>query len=284
MVNSAIDDAFDSTDFFDTLMENETYKAQYHAYLSQLVEEYIDGGGFDAFYQRTRNLLDPLVESDPTAFYSFEEYEAAAEMLYKTVKLRGASIAAQVAGEIPSAENARSSGDSLIDASEINLRVMGVMNGGGNRDFRSFFTEQKNETNTQETPAAQPAAEAPETGGQNGNMPQPPSGMNDGMGPSAGGQSSDMPQPPGGMNDGMGPGAGGQNASASLQPADENANVNEEAEETVAPETMQRRTPFQGMAEQTTNASPAAKNLISLGLCTLLLLAALVFALCYKRR
>ena len=86
------------------------------------------------------------------------------------------------------------------------------------------------------------------------------------------------------MNDGMGPGAGGQNASASPQPADENANANEEAAETVAPETMQRRTPFQGMTEQTTNASPAAKNLISLGLCTLLLLAALVFALCYKRR
>ena len=284
VVNSAIDDAFDSTNFFDTLMENETYKAQYHAYLSQLVEEYIDGGGFDAFYQRTRNLLDTLVESDPTAFYSFEEYETAAEMLYKTVKLRGASIAAQVAGEIPSAENARSSGDSLIDASEINLRVMGVMNGGGNRDFRSFFTEQKNETNTQETPAAQPAAEVLETGGQSGDMPQPPSGMNDGMGPSAGGQSGDMPQPPSGMNDGMGPSAGGQSASASPQPADENANANEEAAETVAPETMQRRTPFQGMAEQTTNASPAAKNLISLGLCTLLLLAALVFALCYKRR
>ena len=284
VVNSAIDDAFDSTDFFDTLMENETYKAQYHAYLSQLVEEYIDGGGFDAFYQRTRNLLDTLVESDPTAFYSFEEYETAAEMLYKTVKLRGASIAAQVAGEIPSAENARSSGDSLIDASEINLRVMGVMNGGGNRDFRSFFTEQKNETNTQETPAAQPAAEVLETGGQSGDMPQPPSGMNDGMGPSAGGQSSDMPQPPGGMNGGMGPGAGGQSASASPQPADENANANEDAAEIVAPETTQRRTPFQGMAEQTTNASPAAKNLISLGLCTLLLLAALVFALCYKRR
>ena len=287
VVNSAIDDAFDSTNFFDTLMENETYKAQYHAYLSQLVEEYVDGGGFDAFYQRTRGLLDTLVESDPTAFYSFEEYETAAEMLYKTVKLRGASIAAQVAGEIPSAENARSSGDSLIDASEINLRVMGVMNGGGgggNRDFRSLFTEQRNETNAQETPAAQPAAEAPETGGQSGDMPQPPSGMNDGMGPSAGGQSGDMPQPPSGMNDGRGPSAGGQSASASPQPADENANANEDAAETVAPETTQRRTPFRGMTEQTASASPAAQNLISLSLCALLLLAALVFALCYKRR
>ena len=48
VVNSAIDNAFSGTSFFDTLMENETYHSQYYAYLQQLVSEYIDGGGFDA--------------------------------------------------------------------------------------------------------------------------------------------------------------------------------------------------------------------------------------------
>lgn len=48
VVNSAIDNAFSGTNFFDTLMENETYHSQYYAYLQQLVSEYIDGGGFDA--------------------------------------------------------------------------------------------------------------------------------------------------------------------------------------------------------------------------------------------
>ena len=48
VVNSAIDNAFSGTTFFDTLMENETYHSQYYAYLQQLVSEYIDGGGFDA--------------------------------------------------------------------------------------------------------------------------------------------------------------------------------------------------------------------------------------------
>lgn len=39
VVNSAVDDAFSATDFFDTLMSDETYHAQYYAYLRQLVEE-----------------------------------------------------------------------------------------------------------------------------------------------------------------------------------------------------------------------------------------------------
>ena len=45
VVNEAIDKAFSGTDFFDTLMENETYHAQYCEYLRRLVDEYINGGG-----------------------------------------------------------------------------------------------------------------------------------------------------------------------------------------------------------------------------------------------
>lgn len=47
MVNSAIDNAFSATDFFDKLMENKTYYNQYHAYLQQLVDKYVNDGGFD---------------------------------------------------------------------------------------------------------------------------------------------------------------------------------------------------------------------------------------------
>ena len=131
VVNSPIDDAFSSTNFFDTLMENETYKEQYHSYLQQLVDEYINGGGFDAFYERVRSQIDELVETDPTAFYSYDEYVTAAETLYQTVKLRGESISGQLDGTIPSTEDGqRSAQDSLIDASSINLSDMGTMNHG----------------------------------------------------------------------------------------------------------------------------------------------------------
>lgn len=133
VVNSPIDDAFSGTDFFDTLMENETYHSQYYDYLQQLVSEYINGGGFDAFYERVRSQIDELVETDPTAFYSYDEYETAAETLYQVVKLRGQSIQGQLDGTIPSTEEAQRDSDALIDASDLDVSVMGTMNmGGGN--------------------------------------------------------------------------------------------------------------------------------------------------------
>lgn len=131
VVNSPIDDAFSGTDFFDTLLENETYHSQYEAYLQQLVSEYINGGGFDAFYERVRSQIDELVETDPTAFYSYDEYETAAETLYQVVKLRGQSIQGQLDGSIPSTEEAQRDSDALVDASDLDVSVMGTMNMGG---------------------------------------------------------------------------------------------------------------------------------------------------------
>lgn len=130
MVNNAIDHAFSGTEFFDTLMENEEYHARYYGYLKQLVEEYIDEGGLESFYRRTRNQIDSLVEQDPTAFYSYEEYEEAVDTLYEIVRLRGQSIGGQIEGTIPSAEEEQRDSDTLIDASHLDLSVMGSMHTG----------------------------------------------------------------------------------------------------------------------------------------------------------
>ncbi len=133
VVNSAIDNAFSGTGFFDTLMENETYREQYYAYLNQLVEEYVYGDGFETFYNRTRNLIDSLVETDPTAFYTYEEYQTAADTLYQIVKLRAQSIEGQLNGTIPSTSEEQSGSDALIDASSLSVSAMGTMNTGGRR-------------------------------------------------------------------------------------------------------------------------------------------------------
>ena len=133
VVNSAIDNAFSGTEFFDTLMENETYRKQYYAYLSQLVEEYVYGDGFETFYNRTRNLIDSLVETDPTAFYTYEEYRTAANTLYQIVKLRAQSIEGQLSGTIPSTSEEQSGSDALIDASYLSVSAMGTMNTGERR-------------------------------------------------------------------------------------------------------------------------------------------------------
>lgn len=129
VVNSAIDDAFTITSFFDALLEQEGDR--YHAYLQQLVTEYVQGGGFDAFYTRTRSQLDALVQDDPTAFYSYEEYTAAADALYELVQLRAQSIDGQLNGTIPSTPEGQQGSDALIDASSIDLDSLGSMMGGG---------------------------------------------------------------------------------------------------------------------------------------------------------
>ena len=131
MINYPIDSPFYyGMQFFGAILENEEYNARYHEYLQTIVDEYINGGRFDDFYSRTRSQIDTLVAQDPTAFYSAEEYDAAADMLYKTVKLRGDSIDGQLKGTIASTTEAQRSvkgKPTLLDASEIDLKVMGFM-------------------------------------------------------------------------------------------------------------------------------------------------------------
>lgn len=132
MINDAIDDPFQGTRFFDALLEDETYRARYHEYLRQLVEGYVYGGRLQETYSRIRQQIDPLVETDPTAFYSYEEYETAVEMLYRTLMLRAESIRGQLDGTIPSTEaGQRADSSGLIDASAIDVSAMGMFQMGG---------------------------------------------------------------------------------------------------------------------------------------------------------
>ena len=173
VVNSPIDDAFSSTTFFDTLMEDETYHNQYYAYLEELVSEYIEGGGFDEFYNRVRSQIDELVESDPTAFYSYEEYLEAVDTLYQVVKLRGESIEGQINGTIPSTESSQRDCDTLIDASSLDISLMGYMNnGGGNNssfDKPTSFDNNNEEKMGSNQPPTNDNAESDENNNQETN-------------------------------------------------------------------------------------------------------------------
>ena len=177
VVNEAIDNAFAGTDFFDTLIEDETYHAQYYEYLRRLVDEYINGGGFDEFYNRVRGQIDELIETDPTAFYTYEEYIEAVETLYEVVKLRGESISGQLDGTIPSTSAEQSGSDALIDASHIDLEVMGSMDIGGGGGFG--FGGQGGASGT-----------ASSGSGGGGELPEgfDPSGTGEGSNPSSGEQ------------------------------------------------------------------------------------------------
>ena len=131
MINDAVDTPFQGTEFFDALLEDPAYLAKYHEYLQTLTDEYVSGGKFQETYSRIRNRIDTLAETDPTAFYSYEEYTAAAEMLYQTVLLRAESIRGQLDGSIPATdEGQRADSSALVNGTAIDIEAMGVFDMG----------------------------------------------------------------------------------------------------------------------------------------------------------
>ncbi len=132
-VNYAIDSPFSGTQFFDKILENEEYLAKYHEYLRILSKEYVQGGVFQQTYERIRSQIDELVSTDPNAFYTYDEYDAAAQMLVRVVELRAESVLGQLDGTMPSTTEAqRQNSSALIDTADIDISIMGGM--GGNRD------------------------------------------------------------------------------------------------------------------------------------------------------
>ena len=259
VVNDAIDNAFSGTTFFDTLMEDETYHSQYYAYLQKLVSEYIDGGGFDAFYERVRSQIDELVETDPTAFYSYDEYLTAVDTLYQVVKLRGQSIQGQLDGAIPSTEEAQRSSDALVDASTLDISVMGSMNTGGGGGGFGFNAPTASE-NTSDTPdAAQDTSEtqtAPDGFDASQFGGKPPSGFD----------SSQLS-------------GGSQDASGNTQQTDENAQNGSNGNSGGRPSMGN----FPGNSGSTSSAA-SIKNLILYGVSLLVFAVAMLFAVLYQRR
>ena len=138
-VNFPIDTPFTVTDlsqrsFFMALLENEEYLAQYHEYLRQLCEDYVQGGAFEETYERIRSQIDELVKTDPTAFADYEEFDATAEGLKTVIGLRAEGVLGQLSGEIPSTrEGQEAEPEKLMDTSEADLSGL---TGGSSSEMR----------------------------------------------------------------------------------------------------------------------------------------------------
>ena len=100
-VNFPIDTPFTVADlsersFFMALLTDEECLAKYHEYLRVLSEEYALGGGLEAAYERIRDQIDTLVETDPTAFSTYEQYTSSAESLKTAIEWRAQGMLGQL--------------------------------------------------------------------------------------------------------------------------------------------------------------------------------------------
>ena len=102
------------------IFENEKYTALYHQYFSEFIETVDIAGIIEDAYHLVRS----YVEKDPTAFYTYEEFESGVETLRQFCNLRSESISMQI-------ENGETSDNiNYVNASAINLSDMGSMGGG----------------------------------------------------------------------------------------------------------------------------------------------------------
>ncbi len=209
--------------------------------------------------------------------------------------LRGESIAGQLDGSIPSTESAQRSSDALIDASHLDLSVMGSMNmggmgGGGDRDF-SFTERSENGEDRGLTAQTTSASATPPTG--SGGMPggfgsfgggELPEGFEDMQLPEGMDPSQFAGQMPEGMDpsqfSGQMPGGFGQTGETGGDATtDETRNDGQSGQSQQRPDTG-------SMSGMNWNTQTGGMNstLVTYGLCAVVMLMAFLFALFYRRR
>ena len=103
------------------ILSDDSYTELYHKYFA----EFLNTVDVQAIIDNAYNLIKPYVYKDPTAFYTYEEFEVGVETLKQFCDLRSESISMQLAnGETVNNMN-------YADGSALTLSDMGSMGGKG---------------------------------------------------------------------------------------------------------------------------------------------------------
>lgn len=138
LVNYPIDDpvsggSIDDRPMLAWIFQNEEYTELYHKYFAELISTVFDSGEFAQEFDSVVQMISPYVESDPTKFCTYEEFETGAQTLREFCLKRAESISGQLDGSIGSTSDTQER-STLIDAGSLKISDMGTMGndqGGG---------------------------------------------------------------------------------------------------------------------------------------------------------
>ncbi len=264
----------DSRPMLAWIFESEEYTALYHQCFAELIESYFTSGKFEAEIDTVKAMIAPYVESDPTRFCTYEEFESGIDTLKEFCLLRAESIEGQLNGTIPATSDGQSADSSaLIDASDISISAMGSMGGGGNMsdggmqpNFPNHNTQHGNEANENTAGDSDGFVRFPNSEKGDGAVPEKPDMEN-------------MPQMPGGEQGGQLPNQGntegrkdGNTVSGSMPNADMQGDKGNRPE-------MNSDTQSQSQPQESSTAT-----VVTLIISVVVLIGSLVFALFYKRK
>lgn len=187
-VNTAIDTLVSGGDDSDRPMAgwitaSEEGLALYHEKYQQFIDTVFTSGWFESEFDRVSAMIAPYVEKETRDFYSYEEFQTAADTLKTFCLKRAQSVQGQLDGSIPATGAAQQGSDALIDASELSITAMGGMNNGkggdrgGNAGFPGSFGGDFSFDGGSFIPGDMPQ---PPTQGENGEPPDMPDGGFDG--------------------------------------------------------------------------------------------------------
>lgn len=112
------------------LLAVEEYKTQYHEILQQVVDGYLANETFSARVAELSEMISSYVKADPSAFYTYEEYEQAVPQLITTNASQVENISLQLDGTIASSGDGSGSGGGMGGGP----MGGGMQNGAGARD------------------------------------------------------------------------------------------------------------------------------------------------------
>ncbi|MBC3899812.1 spore coat protein CotH [Acetobacterium malicum] len=150
----------DERPLLNELLSNEEYLEQYHQYFQGFIAGYFESGQCTATIDQATALISDYVKDDPTAFCTYEEYQAGVAVLEQFCTLRAESISGQLNGTIPATtEGQAADPTALLDGSSLNISALGSSMGGGMDKNRITPTGQ----GTDQTASSDPKASAQTT-------------------------------------------------------------------------------------------------------------------------
>ena len=123
------------------IFQNQEYTNRYH----ELYYEFITTVDIQGIIDNAYNLIKDYVAKDPSAWYTYDEFELGVETFKKINELRVESVYGQLTGTIPTTvAGQKEDSSNLVDASGITIADMGSQMNTGNGPGHSMGGEQQN--------------------------------------------------------------------------------------------------------------------------------------------
>lgn len=113
MIDEPTDGSVEERPLVAKLLSNETYKAQYHEMIQSMIDNYLNDETFQARVKQLQELIADDVKADPTAFYTYEQFEQGVQSLLTFTSDRVTSVQGQLDGTVKASGDGSGNGGGI---------------------------------------------------------------------------------------------------------------------------------------------------------------------------